>query len=277
MDTGNVWRLLVYRLPTNPSSARVGVWRDLRRLGALPLQQSCVVVPDVPEVVERLEEIAGRISSLGGTPYQFRLADLPRTQAADLRRAWSDLRAHEYAEIEEECRSKFIREVEFELFRDNLTASEAEELEADLDKIRSWFGRVRARDWFDAPNRAKVEAAIAECATRLEDFTTRVFEREAAEGPSLDDAARHPMGRDGRRQSCRWPASDHDAAGAPAADAAPDEWPDGERAGPRRSHLPGVSRGDRRGVHDRARDGPDPRLALDDHRRSLPPWRSLPR
>ena len=174
MDTGNVWRLLVYRLPPNPSSARVCFWRDLRRLGALPLQQSCVVVPDVPELVERLDEIAERISSLGGTPYQFRLANLTGAQAGDLRRAWSDLRAHEYAEIEEECRSKFIREVEFELFRDNLTASEAEELEADLDKIRSWFGRVRARDWFDAPNRTKVEVAIAECATRLEDFTTRV-------------------------------------------------------------------------------------------------------
>jgi len=194
MDTGNVWRLLVYRLPTNPSSARVGVWRDLRRLGALPLQQSCVVVPDVPEVVERLEEIAERITDLGGTPHLFRLDDLTTTQVAVLRRAWSDLRAHEYAEIVEECRSKFIREVDFELFRDNLTASEAEELEADLDKIRSWFGRIQGRDWFDAPNRSEVEVAIAECAVRLEDFTTRVFEREAAEGPSLDTPLDLPWG-----------------------------------------------------------------------------------
>jgi uncharacterized protein (DUF2267 family) len=194
MATSNVWRLLVYRLPTNPSSARVGVWRELRRLGALPLQQSCVVVPEVPEVVARLDEIAARITELGGTPYLFRLPDLPEAQAADLRVAWSDLRAHEYAEIVEECRSKFIREVDFELFRDNLTASEAEELEADLDKIRQWFLRVQARDWFAAANRAEVEAAIAECETRLEDFTTRVFEREAVEGPSLATPIDLPWG-----------------------------------------------------------------------------------
>jgi hypothetical protein len=194
MATSNVWRLLVYRLPTNPSSARVGVWRELRRLGALPLQQSCVVVPEVPDVVERLDEIAGRITELGGTPFLFRLSELPEAQAAQLRAAWSDLRAHEYAEIVEECRSKFIREVDFELFRDNLTASEAEELEADLDKIRQWFGRVQARDWFAASNRAEVEAAIAECEARLEDFTTRVFEREAAEGPQLSTPLDVPWG-----------------------------------------------------------------------------------
>ena len=87
-----------------------------------------------------------------------------------------------------------------------------EELEADLDKIRSWFGRVRARDWFDAPNRTKVEVAIAECATRLEDFTTRVFEREAAEGPSLDTPLDIPWGEtDG--DVVPMPASDRDAAG----------------------------------------------------------------
>ena len=54
--------------------------------------------------------------------------------------------------------------------------------------------RLRSRDWFDAPNRTKVDVAIAECATRLEDFTTRVFEREAAEGPSLDPPLDIPWG-----------------------------------------------------------------------------------
>ena len=37
---GQIWSLLIYRLPTQPSSARFAIWRDLRRLGALPLQQS---------------------------------------------------------------------------------------------------------------------------------------------------------------------------------------------------------------------------------------------
>lgn len=194
MDATADWRLLIYRLPPQPSGPRVAVWRDLRRLGALPLQQSCVVVPEIPEVVGRLEEIGDRVIELGGTRHLFRLANLETDEAAALRRAWSDLRAHEYAEIVEECREKFIREVDFELFRGNLTGSEAEELEADLEKIRNWFARIQARDWFGARTRRDVEEAIAECAVRLEDFTTRVFEREAAEGPSLDVPLDLPWG-----------------------------------------------------------------------------------
>ena len=84
--------------------------------------------------------------------------------------------------------------MEFELFRDNLTAAEAEELEADLDKIRAWFARVQARDWFAAPNRAEVELAIVECEARLDEFTTAVFERESAEGPSLEAPLDLPWG-----------------------------------------------------------------------------------
>jgi ChrB-like protein len=183
---GQIWSLLIYRLPTQPSSARVAIWRDLRRLGALPLQQSCIVMPERPSIVDRLNEIVDRIKGLGGTSHLFRLTDLSSQQAADLRAAWSSLRAHEYAEIIEECETKFLKEVDFEIFRDNLTSGEAEELEADLDKIRAWYQRVRSRDWFGAEHRLEVEAAIAKCETRLEEFTTLVFERESTEGPSLE-------------------------------------------------------------------------------------------
>jgi hypothetical protein len=33
------WRVITYRLLAEPSRHRVAVWRELRRLGAVPLQQ----------------------------------------------------------------------------------------------------------------------------------------------------------------------------------------------------------------------------------------------
>ncbi len=190
----NAWRLLVYRLPPQPSSTRVAVWREIRRLGAVSLQQSCIVVPEVDGVIERLDAIVARIHASGGTEHQFTLRDLDPAADARLRGEWNALRAQEYAEIVEECETKFRREVEFEIFRDNLTAAEAEELEADLDKIRSWFGRVRARDWFEAPGRPEAESAIVECERLLDDFTERVFHRESKEGPSLVPPVDVPWG-----------------------------------------------------------------------------------
>jgi len=179
-----VWHLLVYRLPSQPSRIRVAVWRELRRLGALPLQQGVVIAPDLEPFGSGLGAVAERIAGDGGTSERFRLAELPAEQEERLVGSWNALRGQEYDEIVEECRTKFLREIEFELFRGNLTVGEAEEIEADLDKIRRWMARVHARDCFASPARARAEQAIAECEQRLAGFVERVYEAELAEGPS---------------------------------------------------------------------------------------------
>ena len=71
------WRLFIYRLPPNPSRTRVAVWRELRRLGALPLQQSVVVVPEIGDLPDRLDAVEQRIGDEDGVSYRFRLGDLP--------------------------------------------------------------------------------------------------------------------------------------------------------------------------------------------------------
>jgi hypothetical protein len=182
-----VWQLFIYRLPANPSRTRVAVWRELRRLGALPLQQSVVAAPEEGGLAAQLDPIEARILAEEGTVYRFRLDDLPEEQQARLVAEWNRLRDHEYAEIVEECETKFRREIEFELFRGNLTGSEAEEIEADLEKIRGWFARVEARDVFAATGRAEAEAAIEGSQRLLDSFIERVFEAEQAQGGlSLD-------------------------------------------------------------------------------------------
>ena len=189
------WELLIYRLPTQPSRARVAVWRELRRLGALPLQQGVVVLPIAGELAARVSDIAGRIEAEGGTSYRFRLRDLDDAQDTRLRAEWNALREQEYAEIVEECETKFAKEVEFEIFRGNFTAGEAEEIEADLEKIRTWFARVSERDLFDAPKRRETEQAIAHSERLLEDFVDRVYRaEEVAGGPVLDAPVDLPWG-----------------------------------------------------------------------------------
>jgi hypothetical protein len=181
------WQLFIYRLPPNPSRTRVAVWRELRRFGALPLQQSVVAVPELADLMQRLDGVETRIESEGGVSYRFRLGDLTPHQHVRLVTEWNRVRDQEYAEIVEECRTKFKDEIEFELFRKNLTGSEAEEIEADLEKIRSWFDRVRERDHFSAAGRAEAEVAIQESQVLLDDFVERVFEAEALSGGlSLD-------------------------------------------------------------------------------------------
>jgi hypothetical protein len=177
------WRVLIYRVPTEPASKRVAVWRDLKRLGALYLQQCACIFPDIPGLTDEVKQVAAKIPALGGETF---LLEVPRLQPEDEARiveAFRVQRANEYAEIIEECETKFVKEVEFEHFRQNYTFEEAEELEQDLDKIRRWFDRVRDRDWFNADRREEVESWLARCQGLLAGFEEEVYRRQPADSP----------------------------------------------------------------------------------------------
>lgn len=82
---GSAWLLLVYRVPGEPSRVRVGVWRELKRLGGLYLQSACCILPARPGVHE-----AGGTSTLLCLPAQPQGAD------HELVSAFCDLASKEY-------------------------------------------------------------------------------------------------------------------------------------------------------------------------------------
>jgi hypothetical protein len=174
------WRVLIYRVPTEPARKRVGVWRDLKRLGALYLQQCVCIFPDLAGLRDAVDQVAARIPALGGETFLFDISRLQPTEEARIIEGFRAQRTREYAEIVEECETKFVKEVEFEHFRQNYTFEEAEEIDQDLEKIRRWFERVRDRDWFQAERRGEVEAWLARCQGLLAEFEEEVYRRQAA-------------------------------------------------------------------------------------------------
>lgn len=177
------WILVVYRVPTEPASRRVTIWRDLKRLGALYLQQCVCILPRRDPVQEELSRIIAKIPTLGGEYTRFDIPQLPVADEDKIITAFRTLRDKEYAEIVEECETKFVKEIEFEHFRQNYTFEEAEEIGQDLEKIRRWYGRVIERDWFAAPGRAAVEEWIARCQELLNDFEQAVYRRNGDDDP----------------------------------------------------------------------------------------------
>jgi hypothetical protein len=184
--SGGGWLVLIYRVPTEPSSSRVAIWRDLKRTGAHYLQQCVCVVPRRPELRDAVDVVREKIVRLGGSSNLFEVPALPADEEAALIEGFRDLVAKQYAEIVEECDTKFVKEIEFENFRENYTFAEAEEIEQDLDKIRRWYDRVRERDWFEAPGREDVEVRIASCAELLEGFYVEVHARSSGHASSPD-------------------------------------------------------------------------------------------
>lgn len=171
--------MLVYRMQTKPTSARVAVWRQLKKMGAVYLQQSVCVFPDTSGVRRQLQPILARLNSSGGTYHLLPLGRLSADEREKLIAEFRDQTAKHFQEIIENCEINFQKEIEFETFRRNFTYEEAEEIRNEFDKIVSWFERVRERDWFSAPNGSEALGWLGRCEKLLEEFEERVFEEQA--------------------------------------------------------------------------------------------------
>jgi hypothetical protein len=66
------WLLLHYALPTNPSARRVYIWRKLKRLGAVLLNESIWVLPDTSRIAEQLQWLVVEIQEMKGNAYLWR-------------------------------------------------------------------------------------------------------------------------------------------------------------------------------------------------------------
>jgi hypothetical protein len=166
---------LVYRMPTKPTSARVMVWRQLKKMGAVYLQQSVCVFPDSRAVRRELQPIIAKLQSSGGSYHLLTLGRMTVDERDKLVAVFREQTAKHYQEIIENCEVNFQKEIEFETFRKNFTYEEAEEIRAEFEKIVSWFERVRERDWFGASNQDAARAWLGRCEKLLETFEERVF------------------------------------------------------------------------------------------------------
>jgi hypothetical protein len=60
------WVLLAYRLPREPSTPRIALWRSLRRLGVVQLLDGLVALPADSRTREQLEWLAEGVLEAGG-------------------------------------------------------------------------------------------------------------------------------------------------------------------------------------------------------------------
>ena len=167
--------LLIYQVPSQPSGTRVGIWRELKKMGALYLQQSVCIFPERDALLPALQKITERITEQGGNYHLLPLTKLPQEEETKIIDGFIAQSNLQYDEIIENCDVNFSKEIEFETFRQNFTYAEAEEIGQELDKIRRWYERVVERDWFGAARREVARQSIEHCTKLLEEFEEKVF------------------------------------------------------------------------------------------------------
>lgn len=168
--------LVIYRMPTKPTAGRVAVWRQLKKMGAVYLQQSVCVFPDTNVTRRELQPILERIQQSRGEYHLLSLRALPPSEQDKLVAQFRSQTSRQYEEIIENCEVNFQKEIEFETFRRNFTYEEAEEERIEFDKICMWFDQVAARDWFNAPHQDEARSWVERCRQLLEEFEAKVFQ-----------------------------------------------------------------------------------------------------
>ena len=167
------WQVITYRLPAEPSRHRVAVWRELRRLGAVSLQQGAWAVPEGEPFEAGFAQVVEEIKAAGGQPVVLAVAD-DQDSVAQLEALFTAQREAEWGEFLSDC-GKYEAELADEVAKGKLTLAELDEEEQSLDRLRRWHRELAARDVFGAPNAAEAGQQLKHCAERLADYTERVF------------------------------------------------------------------------------------------------------
>lgn len=169
------WLVLVYRVPSEPTRLRATVWRRLKALGAVYLQNSVATLPRSPANERALRRLQREIVGMEGTGILLESEVLAGEQS--VLNTFQAARSDEYEEIVDRCEG-FLAEVEKEYAKNHFTYAELEENEVDYTKLVNWLEKVKARDQFGAPGRDEADAALAKCEQVLEEYAARVYAEE---------------------------------------------------------------------------------------------------
>lgn len=175
------WLLLIYKVPQDPPGHRTYVWRHLKQLGAVYLQQAAAILPDCPGLRVALEALAARVRSMPGEVSLLGTASSDPDWERELVARFNAARGEEYAEVAENV-ERFEDEIRRETRKGKFTFAELEDAESDWEKIQRWHERVVGRDFFDAPGRADAEAALARGHAELQAFAAAVYRHAGVQG-----------------------------------------------------------------------------------------------
>lgn len=140
------WVLLSYRVPREPSTPRIAVWRTLKRLGVAQIGDGVVALPADPRTREQLEWVAVQVDEAGGASSVWLAQLASRAAERALMERMAAARAAEYEAIA----AKAVA-----------AARSGDPERARLVRgLRGQLRQVGRRDFFPPPQREQARAVV---------------------------------------------------------------------------------------------------------------------
>lgn len=144
--TAGQWVLLAYRIPRQPSTLRITIWRKLDRLGVARLGDGLVALPADARTREQIDWIAEEIGEMGGSATVWLATAGNATQEKAITAELRTARAAEYRAVLEQAEAAARA-------RPGERSRTAKRLQAELR-------RISRRDYFPPAEREAAQRAV---------------------------------------------------------------------------------------------------------------------
>jgi len=169
------WLMLTYKVPAEPAKKRIGLWRKLKGMGAVYLQNGVCLLPKNDDHTRRLKIIENEIHEMAGESVLLETVALDKGQEDKVVGRFKVDRDEEYAEFIDKC-DDFDAEVAKETRARHFTYAELEENDADLKKLQTWLEKIRKLDFYGAARGVGAKRRLDQCEALLDAYAQHVFE-----------------------------------------------------------------------------------------------------
>lgn len=169
------WLLLTYKVPPEPAAKRVSLWRKLKGLGAVYLQNGVCLLPKTDDHVRRLKMLENDISEAEGESVILETVGLDPNQEAKVLGRFKAERDEAYEEFIDKC-DDFEAEVAKEVTANHFTYAELEENDVDLKKLQGWLEKIQKLDFYGANRASEAQERLKGCVAVLDDYARKVFD-----------------------------------------------------------------------------------------------------
>ncbi len=144
------WLLLLYALPTKRTSARVNLWRKLKKFGAVSLKTSAYVLPDNPAHYERFQWLARQIKDDGGDATLIRVAEIEGLRDEQVKQLFNQARAADYKDLKATIQRSLAQSKK----------SKRATMPGELEKFQRCFNEIKEIDYFKSPAAHDAQTAL---------------------------------------------------------------------------------------------------------------------
>lgn len=169
------WLLLTYKVPPEPASKRIALWRRLKGMGAVYLQNGVCLLPKTDDHVRRLKMLENEVAEMAGEAVLLETVALDRGQEEKVIGRFKADRDEAYREFIDKC-DDFEKEIAKETAAKHFTYAELEENDVDLKKLKGWIEKIRKLDFYGATLAAEAAERLKGCEALLDAYAQRVFD-----------------------------------------------------------------------------------------------------